>query len=122
MDRKKQSPDPLGPSSSQNKMKKMANMLDSLTTEMSKLKDRGKLPIRGKGSNDFAPKNPNIFPYRRNNPQDQILQRDRNPAEEQRIRSPFQNVVLEEEEEFAQGEGEVEENIKCMEYGVDLDL
>ena len=95
-------------------------MLDSLTVEMSKLKYRGQLPVRGKGPNDFSPRNPNIFPYRRNNPQAQIIQRYRNPAEEQRIRAPFQNLVLEEEEEFALGEGEVEENINCMEDEVDL--
>ena len=115
VDRRKQSSDPLGPSSSENKMEKMSKMLDSLSTEMSKLKDRGQLPVRGKGSNEFAPINPNIFLYRRNNPQAQILQRDRNPAEEQTNRAPFRNVVLEEEEEFAQGEGEAEENINCME-------
>ena len=75
----------------------MAKMLDNLTTEMSRLKDRGKIPVRGKGPNDFAPRNPNFVPYRRNNPPAQILQRDRNQAEDQRIRAPFQNVVLEEE-------------------------
>ena len=68
MDRKKQYSNPLGPSSSENKIQKMAKMLDSLTAKMSKLKDRGQLPLRGKGKNDFAPRNPNIFPYRRNNP------------------------------------------------------
>ena len=46
----------------------MANMLDSLIAEMSKLKDQGQLPVRGKGPNDFSPRNPNILPYRRNNP------------------------------------------------------
>ena len=85
---------------------------------MSKLKDQGQLPIRGKGLNDFSPINPNMFPYKRNNPQAQILQRDRNPVEEQRIRAPLQNVVL--EEEFAQEEGEAEDNINCMEDAVDL--
>ena len=94
MDRKKQSLDPLGDSSSESKMEKMAKMLDSLTAEMSRLKYRGKIPVRGKGPNDFAPKKPNFIPYKRNNPPSQILQRDRNPAEDQRIRSPFQNVVL----------------------------
>ena len=39
MDRKKQSLDPLGASSSENKMDKMAKMLDILTAEMSRLKD-----------------------------------------------------------------------------------
>ena len=91
MDIKKQSTDP---ASLETKMEKMAKMLDNLIVEMSKLKDRGQLPVRGKGPNEFAPRNPNIFPYRRNNPQVQILQRDRNPTEEQRIRAPFQNVVL----------------------------
>ena len=50
-------------------MEKMPKMLDSLIVEISKLKDRGKLPVRGKGTNEFAPRNPNIFPYIRNNPQ-----------------------------------------------------
>ena len=68
VDRKKQSSDPLGASSSENKMEKMAKMLDSLIDEMSRLKDRGKIPMRGKGPNDFTPINPNFVPYKRNNP------------------------------------------------------
>ena len=39
IDRKKQPPDPLGSSSSENKVEKMAKMLDSLMAEMSRLKD-----------------------------------------------------------------------------------
>ena len=39
MDRKKQSSNPLGPSSSDNIMEKMTKILDSLIAEMSKLKD-----------------------------------------------------------------------------------
>ena len=76
--------------------------------------------MRGKGPNDFAPRKPNFFPYKRNNPPAQILQRDRNQVEDQRIRTPFQNVVLEEEQEFAQEEWEVDDNINCMEDEVDL--
>ena len=38
-DKKKQSSNPLGPSSSENKMEKMAKILDNLTAEMSTLKD-----------------------------------------------------------------------------------
>ena len=76
--------------------------------------------MRGKGPNHFAPRNPNFVPYRRNNPPAQILQRDMNQAEDQRIRAPFQNFVLEEEQEFAQEEGEAEDNINCMEDEVDL--
>ena len=68
VDKKKQFSDPLGPSSSENKMEKMAKILDNLTTEMYKIKDQGQLPIRGKGPNDFAPRNPNFFSYQRNNP------------------------------------------------------
>ena len=75
--------------------------------------------MRGKGPNDFTPRNPNFVPYRRNNPPVQILQRDRNQAEDQRIRAPFQNVVLEEEPDFTQEEGEAEDNINCMEDEVD---
>jgi hypothetical protein len=45
----------------------------------------------------FAPRNPNAFPYRRNNPQTQILQRDRNSNEDQRIKVPLQNVVMDED-------------------------
>ena len=69
VDMRKQSSDPLGPSSSENKMEKMAKMLDNLRTEISKLKDRGQLPVMGKGLNEFSPGKPNMFPYRRNNPQ-----------------------------------------------------
>ena len=55
MDRKKQYSDPSSPSSLETKMQKMAKMLDSLTAEMSKLKDRGQLPVRGKGPDDLLP-------------------------------------------------------------------
>ena len=84
------------PSSSNSKMEKNSKLLDSLTSEMSKLKVHNQPPTRAKESNTFSPRNPNAFPYRRNNPPVQILQRDRNPAEEQRIRPPFQNAVLDE--------------------------
>ena len=49
----------------------------------------------------------------------QILRRERNQGEDQRIRDPFQNVVLEEEQEFIEEEGEAEEHIHCMEDEVD---
>jgi hypothetical protein len=85
-------------SSSNSKMEKMAKMLESLTSEMSKLKVQNQQPARTKEPNTFSPRNPNDFPYRRNNPPVQILQRDRNLAEEQRIRPPLQNAVLDEEQ------------------------
>ena len=96
IDRKKQPTDPLGDSSSENKIDKMTKLLDNLTAEMSKLKDRGQIPVRGKGPSDFVPRNPNFVPYRRGNPPVHILIRERNQGEDQRIRAPFQNVVLEE--------------------------
>jgi hypothetical protein len=84
-------------SSSNSKMEKMAKMLDSLTSEMSKLKVQNQQPARAKEPNAFAPRNPNAFPYRRNNPQTQILQRDRNSNEDQRIKVPLQNVVMDDD-------------------------
>jgi hypothetical protein len=56
-------------SSSNSKMEKMAKMLESLTSEMSKLKVQNQQPAKEKEPNTFAPRNPNAFPYRRNNPQ-----------------------------------------------------
>jgi hypothetical protein len=84
-------------SSYNNKMEKMAKMLDSLTSEMSKLKVQNQQPARAKEPNAFAPRNPNALPYRRNNPQTQILQRDRNSNEDQRIKVPLQNVVMDDD-------------------------
>jgi hypothetical protein len=69
-------------SSSNGKMEKMAKLLDSLTSEMSKLKVQNQPPARAKEPNSFSPINPNAFPYKRNNPQTQILQRDRNSNED----------------------------------------
>ena len=55
IDRKKQPTDPIGSSSSENKIDKMTKLLDNLTAEMSKLKDQGQIPVRGKEPSDFAP-------------------------------------------------------------------
>ena len=97
IDRKKQPVDPSGASVSENEIEKMTKLLDNLTAEMSKLKYQGQIPVRGKGPSDFVPRNPNFVPYRRGNPPAHILRRERNQGEYQRIRAPFQNVVLEEE-------------------------
>jgi hypothetical protein len=96
-------------SSSNSQMEKMAKMLDSLTSEMSNLKVQNQPPAREKEPNAFAPRNPNAFPYRRNNPQTQILQRDRNYNEDQRIKVPLQNVVMDEDngEDQEDGEGDI---------------
>jgi hypothetical protein len=64
-ERKKFSTEP--PSSSNTKMEKMAKMLDDLTSEMSKLKIQSQRPTKTKEPNVFVPRNPNAFPYRRNN-------------------------------------------------------
>ena len=60
----------------------MTKLLDNLTTKMSKLKDQGHLPTRGKGPSHFAPQNPNFVPYRRGKPPVQILKRERNQGED----------------------------------------
>jgi hypothetical protein len=100
-------------------MEKMAKMLDNLTLEMSKLKIQSQQPARIKEPNAYAPRNPNAFPYRRNNQHVQILQRDKNVADDQRIRAPFQNAMLEEEQELLHDEVEEEDDINC--YGDETD-
>ena len=55
MDRKKQPADPSGDSTSKKKIEKMTKLLDNMTAEMSKLKDQGYPPGRGKGPSEFAP-------------------------------------------------------------------
>ena len=55
IDRKKQPTDLLGASSSENKIDKMTKLLDNLTAEMSKLKDRGLISMRVKVPSDFVP-------------------------------------------------------------------
>jgi ribonuclease HI len=99
-------------SSSNIQMEKMAKMLDTLTSEMSKLKVQNQTPARAKEPSNLAPRNPNALPYRRNNPQTQILQRGRNPNEDQRIRVPLQNVVMDEEQ--VEEQEEVEGDIHCV--------
>jgi len=101
-------------SSSSSQMENMAKMLDNLTSEMSKLKVQNEQPARAKEPNTFTPRNPNAFPYRRNNPQVQILQRDRNPVDDKRVRPPFQNAVLDEEQQPPHDEIEDADEINCF--------
>lgn len=80
-------------------------MIESLASEISKLKveqhsGKGRVP------NTFAP---NLNPYRRPNEQLQILQRSKEANEDQRVKDPFQNAVIE-EEQFEEGD-----EIHCME-------
>jgi hypothetical protein len=51
------------------KLDKMAKMLESLNSEISKLKIENKHPIKGRGTYDYAGRNPNQNPnnFRRNN-------------------------------------------------------
>jgi hypothetical protein len=53
----------------------MAKMLESLTSEISKLKIENKKPIKGRGTYDYTNINSNQNPnnFRRNNQQVQIL-------------------------------------------------
>jgi hypothetical protein len=73
-----------------------ANMIESLTSELSKMKIENKQPGKGRDHNAFIPRNPN--PYRRNNEKHQILQRNRNDNEDQNIKAPIQNIVMEEDQ------------------------
>jgi len=84
----------------------MTKVIESLAAEISKLKveqsfGKARLP------NTFDPRNSN--PFRRANNQLQIIQRGKETYEEQKVKTPFQNVVME-EEEF-----EEEDEIHCME-------
>jgi hypothetical protein len=90
------------------KLDKMAKMLESLTSEISKLKIENKKPVRGRNTYDSAGRNPNLNPnnFRRNNQPTQILQRENNSNEDQRIKVPFQNVVMDEDNGDDQEDGE----------------
>ena len=81
-------------SSSDPKIDKMTKMIESLASKISKLKVEQHLG-KGRVPNTFAPRNPN--PYRRANEQLQILQRSKDANEDQRVKTPFQNAVMEEE-------------------------
>jgi hypothetical protein len=96
------------------KLDKMAKMLESLTSEISKLKSENKQPVKGRGTYDYAGRNSNQNPnnFRRNNHSMQILQRERNPIEDQRIKSPLQNVMMDKDEGDYQEYGE--DNIHCV--------
>jgi hypothetical protein len=87
-------------------IEKMEKMIESLTSELSKMKLENKHPTRGREPNTFIPRNPN--PYRRNNEQHHILQRNRNANEDQNIKTPFQNTVMEEEQP------EEDDEIHCL--------
>jgi len=82
-------------SSSDPKIDKITKMIKSLAFEIYKLKVEQHL-WKWRVPNTFSPRNPN--PYRRSNEQLQILQRSKDANEDQRVKTPFQNVVMEEEQ------------------------
>ena len=71
-------------SSADPKLDKMAKMLESLTSEISKLKIENKQLVKGRGTYDYAGRNPNqnTNNFKRNNQPTQILQREKNPTED----------------------------------------
>ena len=84
----------------------MTKMIESLASEIFKLKveqssEKARLP------NTFVPRNSN--PFRRENEQYRLIHRGKEVGEEQKVKAPFQNMVME-EEQF-----EEEDEINCME-------
>ena len=73
----------------------MTKMIESLASKISKLNVE-QHPGKGRVPNTFAPRNPN--PYRKVNEQLWILQRRKDANEDQRVKTHFQNVVMEEEQ------------------------
>ena len=89
------------------KLDKMTRMIESLATEVSKLKieqNSGKT----RQHNTFAPRRQN--PFRRAYELLQIMQKGEESKEDQKVKAPFQNIVME-EEQFEEDEDE----IHCME-------
>jgi hypothetical protein len=76
-------------------IEKMAKMIESLTSELSKMKLENNKPAKGRDPNAFIPQNTN--PYRRNNEKHHILKRNRNINEDHNIKAPFQNTVMDDE-------------------------
>jgi hypothetical protein len=71
VDRKRKKEEASSSSIPNPKIEKLAKMLESLTSEMSKLKIENKQPAKGKGSYEYPHRNPNHNPnnFRRNNQQ-----------------------------------------------------
>jgi len=94
-------------STSEPKLDKMTKMIESLATEISKLKVE-QASGKTRQQNTFVPRNPN--PFRKANDQLQIMQRGEEAKEDHKIKAPFQNAVME-GEQFE----EEEDEIHCME-------
>ena len=84
----------------------MTKMIESMAAEISKLKVEQNSGKKGQ-HNTFSLRNKNLF--RRANEQLQVIQRGKEASEEQRVKTPFQNIVME-EEQFDE-----EDEIHCME-------
>jgi hypothetical protein len=68
-DRRKPRDEASSSSNANPKLDKMDKMLESLTSEISKLKIENNKPVKGRGTYDYAGRNPNQNPnnFRRNN-------------------------------------------------------
>ncbi len=123
-ERRKRSEEASSSSNSNQKVDKLTNMLETLTSEMSKIKINSKPPGKGRNQNqnDYPDRNHNQNDspnrnqnWRRNNQQVQLMQREKNPTDEQKNRAPCQNTVLDrEDEEEIQ---ELEDDIHCVVAG-----
>jgi len=82
-------------------------MIESLAAEISKLKVE-QTSGKTRQQNTFIPRNPN--PFRKENDQLQIMQRGEEAKEDNKVKAPFQNAVME-GEQFE----EEEDEIHCME-------
>ena len=78
------------------------------------MKIEKKQPIKGRNSNEYNNwnENQNSNNFRRNNQQVQLLERERNPTDDQKVKAPFQNIVMDEDEDVFQ---EGEDDIHCVE-------
>jgi len=94
-------------STSKPKLDKMTKMIESLATEISKLKVE-QTSGKTRQQRTFAPRNPN--PFRKANEQLHIMQRGEEAKEDHKVKASFQNAIMEGEQYE-----EEEDEIHCME-------
>lgn len=94
-------------STSEPKLDKMTKMIESLAAEVSKLKVE-QTSGKTRQQNTFAPRNSG--PFRKANEQLQIMQRGEEAKEDHKMKAPFQNAIMG-EEQFEEDEDE----IHCLE-------
>jgi len=81
----------------------MTKMIESLAAEISKLKVE-QTSGKTRQQNTFAPRNSS--PFRKENEQLQIMQRGEEAKEYHKVKAPFQNAIME-EEQFEEDEDEI---------------